>query len=154
MFIKGRLGCGLWVRILFSILLVAVSSAGANNSALDSEAAFRFSARLNNNNELNLHYLIADGYYLYKDQFQLTVIPTTIQVSQLIFHSTPEKHNDDFFGESLIFRKEVSISAQLERFSNTGNIQVKMVSQGCSDSGVCYLPTEAVVDFYVVKSDE
>ncbi len=130
-----------------ALLLAAAMPAQAEEELLDPEIAFRFSARLLSHDTFEVHYRIADGYYMYRDRYRFSVLPDSISLGEPQFPAG-EWHEDEFFGASEVYRKEVTIrlpfasTAQLR-----GSIRLVAVSQGCADAGVCYVPTTQIADF-------
>jgi thiol:disulfide interchange protein DsbD len=54
---------------------------------------------------------------------------------------------DPFFGRTEIFRDRVTIRVPLAGADRSrGRVRLRVVSQGCSDSGVCYIPQEQWVE--------
>jgi len=120
--------------------LLADAATGAGDALLEPEQAFRFSARLLSDDTLAVSYRIADGYYLYKDRFSFRIEPAEIRLGPARF---PEAlwHEDEFFGRSEIYRREVTIRISVELRPGRYGFKLLAVSQGCADVGVCYLPT-------------
>ena len=50
------------------------------------------------------------------------------------------RHKDEFFGEVEIYRKDVRIRIPAQ---GEGRFDLKVISQGCADVGVCYVPMES-----------
>jgi thiol:disulfide interchange protein DsbD len=128
-------------RFLFLLLLVLASLAGAEEP-LAPEEAFRFSARAIDGKTIEARWLVADGYYLYRDKFKFAIEGGTLGAVTL----PPGKmKDDDLFGKVETYRKEVKILLPVEA---AGAVTVKVVSQGCWDGGICYPPLkqEAPID--------
>ncbi len=54
---------------------------------------------------------------------------------------------DPFFGRTEIYRDRVTMRVPLGGSDlSRGRVRLKVVSQGCSDSGVCYIPQEQWVE--------
>jgi thiol:disulfide interchange protein DsbD len=49
-------------------------------------------------------------------------------------------HKDEFFGEMQIYRNEVRIRLPVQ---GEGRFELQVLSQGCADVGVCYVPMES-----------
>ena len=131
-----------------AILLVAFTAqAGAVNPAelLDPQDAFRLSVRAVDHRTAQIDFRIASGYYLYRDRFRFeTESGKTIAVAVL---PTGKIKQDQFFGRSQIYRDHVSIKVPLSGTDVARNqVRLKIVSQGCADAGVCYIPQEQWVD--------
>jgi thiol:disulfide interchange protein DsbD len=128
----------------FWVLLLAAHAASAqlfkkSDELLEPEKAFRFSARALGG-EVEVAFAIADGYYLYRDKFRFAA-----EGNAAVRLGTPEfpqgaLYKDEFFGEQVIYRKNVRIRIPAE---GEGRFELKVVSQGCADVGVCYVPMES-----------
>jgi thiol:disulfide interchange protein DsbD len=123
-------------------LLVAAGAcaADAEQKLLEPEEAFRFHARLAADDMLEVTYRIAEGYYLYRDRFSFRVERDSVRLGPARFPAG-EWHEDEFFGRSEIYRREVVIRIPLEARPGARGFKLIAVSQGCADIGVCYLPT-------------
>ncbi len=134
------------------VLLATAIPSYADDEFLDPEQAFRFSAQLKPSGLLEVRYLIADGYYMYRDRFRFDVEPATVVLGAARFPAG-QWHEDEFFGRSEIFRREVEIQIPVVSGTRTGQtIRLVAVSQGCADAGICYLPTTQTVDFVLLGS--
>ena len=111
---------------------------GPADDLLEPEKAFRFSARVLDASSIEVRYVIADGYYMYRDRFKFAAAGGV----RLGAPALPRgiKHKDEFFGEVETYRKSVSIRIPAE---GEGRFDLKVVSQGCADVGVCYVPMES-----------
>ena len=131
--------------MLLSLLVAAPAAAqlrlgGGADNLLEPEKAFRFSARALDASSVEVTYVIANGYYLYRDRFKFAA-----DGNPAVRLGTPElprgiAHKDEFFGETPIYRKEVRIRIPVE---GEGRFVLQVVSQGCADIGVCYVPMES-----------
>ena len=106
---------------------------------LKAEEAFVFSAqqRVNSTTQeksVNLHWDIADGYYLY--QKELRVVGTQTDLAPLSFPPA-EEHQDEFFGRVLIYREQLDLPVSLHNADP--NAQLEVTYQGCT-TGFCYPP--------------
>ncbi|HUG76408.1 MAG TPA: protein-disulfide reductase DsbD [Burkholderiales bacterium] len=107
---------------------------------LEPEKAFRFSARVLDDAVVEVQFAIADGYYMYRDRFRFSA-----QGNPEVRLGSPElppgiKHKDEFFGEVETYRKHVRIRVPAQ---GAGRFDLNVVSQGCADIGVCYVPMES-----------
>lgn len=117
---------------------------GASDELLAPEKAFAFSAIVADANALEVRFEIADAYYMYRDKFSFALEGAEgvkLGAAQL---PAGIRMKDEFFGEVETYRKSVTIRLPLER-SNTagGPVTLKVVSQGCADVGVCYIPMDS-----------
>lgn len=134
------------------VMLVTAAPSYSDDEFLDPEQAFRFSAQLKPSGSLEVRYLIADGYYMYRDRFRFDVEPRTVVLGAARF-PVGQWHEDEFFGRSEIFRSDVTIEIPILSGTKTGQtIRLVAVSQGCADAGICYLPTTQTMDFVLLGS--
>ena len=114
----------------------ALNLGGSTDNLLEPEKAFRFSAQALDG-AVEVRYVIADGYYLYRDRFRFEA--TGARLGKADF-PPGIVHKDEFFGEQQIYRKEVRVRVPAEA---GGAFELKVISQGCADAGVCYVPMES-----------
>jgi thiol:disulfide interchange protein DsbD len=119
---------------LLALLAAAVASAA---DLLDPEQAFRFSARALDG-AVEVRFVIADGYYLYRDRFSFAADGNVKLGKPEYPPALP--HKDEFFGEMPIYRGGVSLIVPVQ---GEGRFDLKVMSQGCADAGVCYVPMES-----------
>ncbi|MCD1126813.1 protein-disulfide reductase DsbD [Jinshanibacter sp. LJY008] len=100
--------------------------------SVDQAFAFDFSQ---NNQNLTLKWDIAPGYYLYQHQIKIEAQDATIAPYTF---PTAEKHNDAFYGDTLIYKHALSIPLTLLQAQNDSVITVSY--QGCAEAGFCYPP--------------
>jgi thiol:disulfide interchange protein DsbD len=145
------------LRALNGVLLLLLSAAlfhaqlvtpsHAEDDLLDPDMAFRFSARLTSDNTLEVQFRIADGYYMYRDSYRFSVEPDSIVLGDPQF-PPGQWRDDEFFGDSEVYRDEVTIRLPIESaLRSRQSIRLITTSQGCADAGVCYLPTTRITDF-------
>jgi thioredoxin:protein disulfide reductase len=109
---------------------------GAPSAAqfLPAEQAFRASAQTRGTRVV-VRVDIAEGYYLYRDRFHLTVTAPTTLAAPL--WPAGETHHDEYFGDQVVFRGALQFEVP---FSGTRPQQVTLTYQGCADAGLCYTP--------------
>jgi thiol:disulfide interchange protein DsbD len=125
------------LKALASLLIFLVATAAAAADLLEPEQAFRFSARAVEN-AVEVRFAIAEGYYLYRDRFNFAA-EGDVKLGQPQFPPALP-HKDEFFGETPIYRGGVSIVLPVQ---GQGRFNLKVMSQGCADAGVCYVPMES-----------
>ncbi|MEP4890893.1 MAG: protein-disulfide reductase DsbD [Aliiglaciecola sp.] len=136
----------LTVFVLFSWASVAQSNLAFDDLFADEpeflpvEQAFQFDFD-QRDDQLLLRFTIAEGYYLYKNQFK-TVVKNG-EISQPIYPEAIIKE-DEFFDEPQpVFYDQVEINYTV--LSSEKDAVVKLQYQGCADAGLCYPPTVQVV---------
>ena len=146
------------VLLLLALALAAPAAAqlklgGGADNLLEPEKAFRFSARVLDASSVEVTFAIADGYYMYRERFKFAA-----DGNPAVRLGAPEfprglAHKDEFFGETQVYRKNVRIRLPVE---GEGRFDLKVISQGCADAGVCYVPMEsgASLQFAVAGAEE
>ncbi len=139
------------------LLLLLVLSFGAHaapelnaDGLLDPDKAFQFSARALDASTIEVRYAIADGYYMYRDRFRFAAEPASVRLGAPQFPKGVV-HEDQFFGKQETYRKQVRIRLPVES-AGAGRLKLTVTSQGCADSGVCYVPYEQSADLLLVSA--
>jgi thioredoxin:protein disulfide reductase len=122
---------------LFVLALALARAASGAGDLLDPESAFRFSARAVDG-AVEVHFAIAQGYYLYRDRMRFTA-EGPVRLGEPRFPPAIP-HKDEFFGDMPIYRNQATIVVPVQ---GEGRYDLKVVSQGCADAGVCYVPMES-----------
>jgi thiol:disulfide interchange protein DsbD len=137
------------------MLLVAVPAAAqlklgrSTDNLLEPEKAFRFSARALDASTVEVTYAIADGYYLYRERFKFSAQGNAgVRLGAAQF-PRGIRHKDEFFGEMEIYRKDLRFRLPVQ---GTGRFDLTVVSQGCADVGVCYVPMESKVSLQLAAA--
>ena len=112
-----------------------------DDEILEPDQAFKLSTEIAGN-KLLASWEIADGHYLYRDKFKLSLIDANGVESGTVDIPAGEMKNDEFFGKIYVFHHKAN--ASLDFINNTGSEQkatFKVRYQGCSEiSGICYPP--------------
>ena len=135
------------MRFLFLLLLFALWPAhAAEPELLEPEKAFRLATRLATRDSIEVRYLIAPGYYMYRDKFRFALDSSAAKLAQPQLPRGTMKR-DEFFGDVETYRDEVTIRLPLELGSDGAQVLgLVATSQGCADVGVCYLPQDQKVE--------
>jgi thiol:disulfide interchange protein DsbD len=140
-----------WLNMSISILMALLISMPASAqqtpeslfadspSFLKVDEAFGFDFE-QKDGELVVKWDIAEGYYLYKKQFETVTRNATIGEPSYPAHETIE---DEFFGLSDVFFNDMEVSYPIIETLQDG--QVKLRFQGCAEAGLCYPPTTKVI---------
>jgi thiol:disulfide interchange protein DsbD len=130
-------------RLLLLVLLLLplqVVRAASESDLLEPDKAFRFSAHALDAATIEVRYAIANGYYLYRERFKFSAEPAGVKLGPAQFPKG-EIHQDEFFGKTETYRKELRIRLPIEA-AGAGRVKLLVTSQGCADVGVCYVPQE------------
>lgn len=110
-----------------------------NTQFLDDRDAFKVSANTLPDGQIRISFLVANGYYLYRDKIGLQASEaalTDIAIPQ------GEQHRDQYFGDSMVLRNQFDVTARMGGVANINgmNITLRLTYQGCADDGICYPP--------------
>ena len=142
--------------LLVPLLLLAATmpAIGQEEELLPPEEAFALSAWMEGDS-LVAEYRIAPGYYMYRERFDFQVeggdAPARFDTAII----PPGKlKQDEFFGEMEVYRDRVRIELPLLFDGVRANrLEVRAVSQGCADIGVCYPPLKQALKVDLASAD-
>ncbi|QMI06715.1 protein-disulfide reductase DsbD [Citrobacter sp. RHB25-C09] len=133
-------------RIFTLILLFCSTTAFAGlfdapgrTQFVPADQAFAFDFQ-QNQHDLNLTWQVKDGYYLYRKQINIT--PAQAKIADVTLPAG-EWHEDEFYGKSEIYRKQLTVPVTVEQASSGATLTVTY--QGCADAGFCYPPETRTV---------
>ncbi|MDX1375096.1 MAG: protein-disulfide reductase DsbD [Burkholderiales bacterium] len=135
---------GFWLALIALPAAAQIKLFGQGDELLEPEKAFQFAARAVDPRMLEVHFAIADGYYMYRDKFRFA-----LEGAEGVALGAPQlppgiRKKDEFFGEVETYRKSVRVLLPLERSSAAAQIvKLNVTSQGCADIGVCYTPMDS-----------
>jgi thioredoxin:protein disulfide reductase len=138
---EASLAPGLRARLAGWLLLaVAAGAVAAGPELLPAEQAFRFSARALDDRTLEARFVIADGYYLYRDKFRFAASPDAAVLGAPDMPAGKVK-TDPFFGSVETYRGTLVIKVPMSGIAAGQSVVLTADSQGCADVGVCYPPS-------------
>jgi thiol:disulfide interchange protein DsbD len=111
----------------------------ADVTPLAPEKAFRFSARALNPQTVEARFVIADGYYLYRDKLHFALETAGPSLAVPLLPSGRIKE-DQFFGRVETYRGNLIVNLTLRDTAPGQKVTVRAESQGCADLGICYPP--------------
>jgi thiol:disulfide interchange protein DsbD len=118
--------------------MLAAGHTKAADDYLEPDAAFKFSARMQDAGTVAITYEIADGYYMYRDRFKFTAEAATL--GNPSFPAGKVKFDDTFQKNVETYRHSVTVTIPVQA---PGLFTIKATSQGCADAGLCYAPQDA-----------
>jgi thiol:disulfide interchange protein DsbD len=132
--------CGAFLVLAAAVTLAAAVPALAQVNPLPPDKAFRFSARLVDAQTVEVRFMIAEGYYLYRDKIHFAIEPAAagLTVPRL---PTGKVKEDQFFGRVETYRGDVVVNLAVKDPKPGQQIVIAAESQGCADIGICYPPT-------------
>ena len=113
---------------------------------LDPAVAFKPTARALDAGQVEIHFVIAPAYYLYRDKFKFAIegLPgDSVKLGPPSFSASKTKQ-DPNFGDVEVFYREVSINVPVLPPSSEP-LALRLTFQGCADAGLCYPPLSKVV---------
>jgi thiol:disulfide interchange protein DsbD len=122
---------------LLSFLLLPATPARAAEEFLDPSLAFRVSAQMDGGTAV-VSYAIADGYYMYREQFKFKAEGASLGDPQI--PPGKVKYDETFQKDVETYKGSVTIRIPVEA---SGPFTLVATSQGCADAGLCYPPQEA-----------
>ncbi|MES2935809.1 MAG: protein-disulfide reductase DsbD [Pseudomonadota bacterium] len=123
--------------LLFVACLPLISLAA--DEFLEPEQAFKFSARMLDAKTITVTYVIADGYYMYRERFKFTANGAGIDAPKMPQGAI--KFDDTFQKEVETYRGTVEFNVPV---TANGAFTLSVISQGCADQGLCYAPMSSV----------
>ena len=119
-----------------------------SDQLLPADEAFQFFATVKDGQTLNLHWRIADGYYLYREKFSLQLSADSTHDTHILSYDIPHglAKYDEAFGDVEILHNDLSFDVPLAR-SNLAEHELTLIAkfQGCAERGVCYPPMQKAV---------
>ncbi|MDR0806847.1 MAG: protein-disulfide reductase DsbD [Enterobacteriaceae bacterium] len=132
--------------LAFSAQAALFESSPTQGKFISADQAFTFDFS-QNNQQLTLKWNIAPGYYLYQHQLKIVPQNAALQPYQL---PAGKKHNDNFYGDSIVYTESLSIPLTLTQASNDSIVEVSY--QGCAEAGFCYPPETRQVPLSAIKT--
>jgi thiol:disulfide interchange protein DsbD len=130
------------MRTLGILLLAALGSASAwavPPDILPPEKAFLVEARADGQGIL-LDWTVAPDHYLYKKRFSFSTETPGVELGPAVFPAG-EPHNDEFFGESTIFRDRFAVRVPASGYAPGTTVTLIIGAQGCNEAiGLCFPP--------------
>ncbi|HEY6451186.1 MAG TPA: protein-disulfide reductase DsbD [Steroidobacteraceae bacterium] len=121
---------------LDALLDEAHKSAGAENF-LPPEKAFRLSATAGSE-AVRLDWLIAPGYYLYRDRIKIVDDSGRIGTPQF---PAGQVKSDEYFGKQVVYHNELIATVPLLHAPAARSpLVLRVTYQGCAEAGLCYPP--------------
>jgi thiol:disulfide interchange protein DsbD len=134
----------LLVLCTLPILFGAGVARADSDNFLPPDQAFSFSAT-ESPGAVDVHFRIADGYYLYRERFAFAARDGKAGKATLGDPQFPAGHVkfDQTFQKNVeTYRSEVTVRVPVKAAS--GAFDLAVTSQGCADAGICYPPAEHV----------
>ncbi len=110
---------------------------------LPADQAFIFSLNTANNIEITASWVIAEGYYLYRDKIKFRLLSEG-QLGEIQLPPSKDKEDPEYGTVQVYQQPVLDITVPITTSAKTITIEVKY--QGCADAGLCYPPETKTVD--------
>ena len=108
-----------------------------DNDFLPPDVAFRVGAQTDGR-VLRVRWVIADGYYLYRQKIGVSAESPDLVVSGVALPRGVLK-TDPYLGTNEIFTQQVEATVPYRRLDYGAHpLQIKVTYQGCAEAGLCY----------------
>jgi len=153
-----------YLNLLLMCLLAFASTANAQQSStttksgigglfaekkdefLKPDEAFQVSAVATAADKIEVQFVIAKGYYLYRKRMGFSIDSTEIKLGEPKLPQGQIKH-DEYFGDMEVYHNGVIASLPVSRAAGSAmNLKLKVKYQGCAEAGLCYNPLDKEFD--------
>ncbi len=111
---------------------------------LNPDVAFRVTSRADGN-VVHIRWVIADGYYLYRQKMAVAAESPDLVVSAPVFPQGTLR-TDAYLGTQEIYTQQVEGTVSYTRSDGGAHpLQIKVTYQGCAEAGLCYPPITKVL---------
>jgi thiol:disulfide interchange protein DsbD len=115
-------------------------AAKSGDDFLPPEQAFIFSASADGPQHVRLDWLIAPGYYLYRDRIKVAGGTGTEIIGAPVFPEGQTK-SDEYFGKQVVYHNELLVALPVTHAAGDDrNLPLTVTYQGCAEAGLCYPP--------------
>jgi thiol:disulfide interchange protein DsbD len=124
-----------------ALLAMAPQARAADDDYLEPEVAFVFSAKMEDPQTVAVSYVIADGYYMYRERFHFETAGA--KLGQAVMPTGKVKFDETFQKDVETYRHTITIKLPV---AAGGAFTLKATGQGCADKGLCYAPMTTEVN--------
>ncbi|MFZ5957076.1 protein-disulfide reductase DsbD [Pseudomonas knackmussii] len=119
-------------------------SAPVEGKFLPVAEAFRLSVEDSDSQQVQLRFINAEGYYLYRHRMKFQVEPASVTLGDVQLPAG-KAHHDEYFGDSQVYYAITDVKVPV---NNPQKLPFRLTVsyQGCADKGLCYAPETAHVD--------
>ena len=138
------------LAILFVLSSLFFTSVGRaqQQDFLDPEKAFVLRAQMAEPGLIKLQFKIANGYYMYREQFAFKLDIDAVQLGEGRFPVGQIKHDPTFDKKMELYFKEAIITLPITAWPKdlqANPFVLTVTGQGCADAGICYPPMDFAV---------
>jgi len=132
-----------WSSIFFTSVVRA-----QQQDFLDPEKAFILRAQMAGPGVIQLQFKIANGYYMYREQFVFKLDTENVKLGEGKFPVGQVKHDPTFDRKMELYFKEVIITLPITAWPKelpSNPFVLTVTGQGCAEAGICYPPMDFIV---------
>lgn len=133
--------------VLSSIFFTSVVRA-QQQDFLDPEKAFVLRAQMAGPGVIQLQFKIANGYYMYREQFAFKLDTQHVKLGEGKFPVGQVKHDPTFDRKMELYFKEAVITLPITAWPKdlpANPFVLTVTGQGCAEAGICYPPMDFIV---------
>ena len=112
------------------------------------DQAFAFDSK-QEGNQVKLNWVIADGYYMYRDKLKFSVNGAELGTVAL---PKGKPHEDEYFGKQEVYYTYVDIPVGLKQADENATLTVTFM--GCAEGKLCYPPTKHEVVLKAIAAND
>lgn len=129
-----------------TMLVPALAAAAVDESELlPVDEAFALTTQVDNRQQVQVQFAIADGYYLYRHRLGVAVVGGSPALPAFSAPTGERKH-DEFFGDVETYHHALTLTQALPALpADQQSVRLEIRYQGCADAGVCYPPQKREV---------
>ena len=119
---------------------LGIGTLGDSNAPLPPDEAFAYDLSATDKQNLNAHWNITKGHYLYQHKLKFSLVDPVdgVSLGKPLLPKGKAEH-DEYFGDIITYNKDFDV--RIPVIGNAQNITVKTSYQGCSKlTGICYPP--------------
>lgn len=129
------------MKFLVAALLMMLASLAQATDFLPVDDAFQLTVE-RQDDQLRLHWQIADNYYLYRDQHRIQAMDGAELGAVDLSAGAVEKYDPTFDQQMVVFYHSMAASYPVR----VDRGQIEVMYQGCADAGLCYPPQKRRFD--------
>ncbi len=130
-----------WLALLLLLINATLALAATGVEFLPPEQAFRFSARALDARHVEVAFDVAEGYYMYREQFAFAADGAGVRLGPARVPPGKVKFDETFGKQVETYRGRVVIAVPVE--AAPAGFTLSVTSQGCADAGLCYPPMQS-----------
>ena len=154
----------LFLLVMAVVSMFYSSTTRANQEDfLDPEKAFTLQAEMADASHVRLRFSIANGYYMYREQFAFKLDTDIVRLGEAKFPTGKIKYDPTFDRKMELFFKEAVITLPITSWPKNSPetpFILTVTGQGCAEAGICYPPMDFIINMqatseaqgYIVKS--